>query len=366
MKVEYMVRTLRITLMIAFWCLSSLSLPYQHIFVAFPQTKTSDVYKKIAPSTVLIRTNEGGGTGFIVSSDGLIVTALHVVEGASDVAIKTQQGVTYNEVILLAKDERRDIAILKVAASSLPAVVLADEELSPGDEVIVIGNPLAVEELQVSVSTGILSGIRNLNKDTKVLQITAPISPGNSGGPVLSKNGKVIGVISFKLVKGEALNFAIPIVYAQNLIAQSAVANPLMAWKASGRVPFGGQPSLELPSKKPPMNLSGKWKPYNYNSTWYIKDDGHNVQIYYDPGAIYGGVMLIYEGVWEGDIIVGLELDQSTRFVMKPIKENLLRYTRFDRGPNLKDSREKVLTKARKVASKIPNEGTAMWTRVIE
>jgi S1-C subfamily serine protease len=70
-----------------------------------------------------------------------------------------------------------------------------------------------MEELEVTISTGILSGIRNLGKNTKVLQITAPISPGNSGGPVLSENGKVIGVISFKITKGESLNFAIPISY---------------------------------------------------------------------------------------------------------------------------------------------------------
>ncbi|MBK7803733.1 MAG: serine protease [Chloracidobacterium sp.] len=83
----------------------------------FGQSKTGEVFRKVSPSVVLIRTNEGGGSGFLVSSDGFILTALHVVDGASQVSIKTQSGKVYSDVSMFAKDQNSDVALLKINGS---------------------------------------------------------------------------------------------------------------------------------------------------------------------------------------------------------------------------------------------------------
>ena len=85
-----------------------------------PQSPASEIYKQTAPAIVLVKTERGGGTGFIVKPDGVIVTAWHVVDGATKVGIKTQAGEVYDQVFLLAKDERKDLALLKIAGFDLP------------------------------------------------------------------------------------------------------------------------------------------------------------------------------------------------------------------------------------------------------
>lgn len=203
---------------------------------ALSQSKANEVYKKVSPAVVLIKTDKGTGTGFIISSTGVIATALHVVDGASKVAVKTQAGDIYDDVSLLAKDERRDLAILKVGGFDLPTVNLGNsDDLNPGDQVLVIGNPLGAEQLRTSISDGIISGIRDLGDGYKVIQVTAPISPGNSGGPALSANGYAIGVVVFRLREGQSLNFAVPINYFRGLLNSTDVNKPVAQWKnASG------------------------------------------------------------------------------------------------------------------------------------
>jgi len=321
---------------------------------AFSQVKTSEVYKKIAPSIVLIRTNEGGGSGFIVSANGLVLTALHVVDSVSQVSIKTQNGTVYKNVSLLAKDEDRDLALLKIDGSNFSTANLSNEEISPGDEIIVLGNPLALEELEVTISTGILSGIRNLGKNTKVLQITAPISPGNSGGPVLSESGNVIGVVSFKITKGESLNFAIPIIYAQELI-KNAPNKPLLTWSNNGSNPFEKNSSLTLPAKKPLYNLTGYWSSPKFVSTYYIKDDGQKV-------TVWNGSTLIYDGKWEGDFVLTATTDFENREILKPIDSThiLFKWMLYKE----KGGWEKILEEIKLKASKLTiKSATDIWTR---
>lgn len=258
------------------------------------QSKASEVYKKSAPTTVLIKTDKGGGTGFLVSSSGIIVTALHVVDGATKIGIKTFSGDVYDRVSLLARDERKDIAILKIPGFNLPSVELGNsDDLTPGDQVVVLGNPLAVVELTTSVSDGILSGIRDLGEGFKVLQITAPISPGNSGGAVLTSEGKVVGVVSFKLVKGEALNFAIPINYVRGLLASMDPTKPIANFD-------GGDGKADLFTNKAVRSISGTWK----------ANDGQILQIV-DRGAQVVVLNLTYpatnqDAQWIGDMVFGI------------------------------------------------------------
>lgn len=196
------------------------------------QTAPSDIYKKASPATVLIKTDKAGGSGFIVTASGVIATSLHILEGANKVAVKTQSGEIFDNVELLAKDDRKDIALLKITGFDLPVVDLGNSnEISPGDRIVVIGNPLATEKLQTSITDGIISGIRDFGWGYKVIQLSAPISPGNSGGPVLSVNGKAIGIAAFKLTAGENLNFAVPINYVRGVLESIDSNKPLAIWK---------------------------------------------------------------------------------------------------------------------------------------
>lgn len=122
------------------------------------------------------------GTGFVVSKDGRIVTNYHVIKSGSSAIVKLPGGAFFVVDGMLAFDKARDIAIIKAHGENLRTVTLGNsDQLQVGEEVVAIGNPLSLES---TVSNGILSGIRSVGKKGgKVLQITAPISPGSSGGP---------------------------------------------------------------------------------------------------------------------------------------------------------------------------------------
>lgn len=151
------------------------------------------------------------GSGFFISADGLLATNAHVIEGASKVVLRWQ-GKTGNATRIVKFDPRFDLVILKSSFSVTPPVKLGDSELvTVGEEVIALGNPYGLEG---TVSTGIISGIRPMD-DTKYLQITAPISPGSSGGPIFNDKA-VIGIATASLSGGQNLNFALP----SNLLRQ--------------------------------------------------------------------------------------------------------------------------------------------------
>jgi len=111
---------------------------------------------------------------------------------------------------MLASDKARDIAVIKAHGENFHTVTLGDSsQVHVGDEVVAIGNPLSLES---TVSNGIISGIRTIEEEgSKFLQITAPISPGSSGGPLFDMAGQVVGITTLDIKGGESLNFAIPI-----------------------------------------------------------------------------------------------------------------------------------------------------------
>lgn len=161
----------------------------------------------------------GGGSGFIVSEDGYIITNKHVVdEKDADYTVFTNDGEKYDAKVI-DQDALNDIAILKIEKSNLPFLEFEDsEKLKPGQTAIAIGNPLL--EFQNSVSVGVISGLsRQITASTSffgkseqldnVIQTDAAINPGNSGGPLLNINGNVIGV-NVAVGSGENLGFSIP------------------------------------------------------------------------------------------------------------------------------------------------------------
>ena len=160
------------------------------------------------------------GTGFVVTSNGFIVTNYHVIaEGTSSVA-KLPDGAIYVLEGVVASDKARDIAIVKATGKSFQKLILGNSDrVEVGQEVIAIGNPLSLES---TVSNGIVSGIRTAEDlGGKFLQMTAPISPGSSGGPLFNMTGEVIGITTLFVKGGENLNFAIPINDAKGLLAHS-------------------------------------------------------------------------------------------------------------------------------------------------
>ena len=160
------------------------------------------------------------GSGFVLTSDGYIVTNYHVVKDAQTVKVTMYNGDEY-DAQYVGGDEDYDIAVIKIEATGLPAVTLGNsEELNVGDHVLAIGNPLG--DLTFSMSGGMVSSVnRTINVDGtpfNMIQTDASINPGNSGGPLLNSYGEVVGIVSAKYssygTSGESvegLGFAIPI-----------------------------------------------------------------------------------------------------------------------------------------------------------
>ena len=160
------------------------------------------------------------GSGFVVSKDGRIVTNYHVIKNGSSAIVKLPDGAFFVVEGLLAFDKDRDVAIIKAHGANFRTVTLGDSgRVQVGDEVVAIGNPLSLES---TVSNGIVSAIRTIvDEGGKFLQITAPISPGSSGGPLFNTAGEVVGITTLYLKGGENLNFAIPVDDAKRLLVEN-------------------------------------------------------------------------------------------------------------------------------------------------
>lgn len=156
----------------------------------------------------------GSGSGFFISETGLIATNFHVIDYADSIDVVTSDNKTYPVAYVAYFDVARDTAIIKIdAPDKFPYVKIGDSnKLELGQEVIAIGNPLG---LQNTVSTGIVSSIRNNSYRTapgsKDIQISAPISPGSSGGALFNMYGEVVGITYARELDGQNLNYAIPI-----------------------------------------------------------------------------------------------------------------------------------------------------------
>ena len=170
------------------------------------------------------RVERGTGSGFILSSDGRLITNAHVVEGSKTVTVTLKDGQTY-EGEVLGVDPVTDVAVLKIEATELPVVTIGRAEaLIPGEWAIAIGNPLGLDN---TVTVGIISAIDRSSsqvgvpdKRVRFIQTDAAINPGNSGGPLLNSQGEVIGINTAIRADAQGLGFAIPIETAQRIANQ--------------------------------------------------------------------------------------------------------------------------------------------------
>ncbi len=202
------------------------------------ENKTAGTYEQVAnavtPTVVEIVTESistdtsfwgggyvtsGAGSGVIISSDGLIITNNHVVEGANTITVTTKDGTEY-QAELIGADPDSDIAVIKIDATDLPFALVGDSDtLKVGQEVVAVGNPLG--ELGGTVTNGIISALsRDVNiegTEMTLIQTNAAVNPGNSGGGLFNMYGELIGIVNAKSTTTssgtsvEGIAFAIPV-----------------------------------------------------------------------------------------------------------------------------------------------------------
>lgn len=203
-----------------------------------PPTTVEAIAELVTPTVVGIETVEitqdmfmrnrevaGVGSGFIITSDGYILTNQHVVtDNPKKITVSLKDGNSL-EADLIWSDATLDLAVIKIEASNLPVAVLGNSEsLSVGQMAVAIGNPLGLT-FERTVTSGIVSALNRSIIDGStiaedLIQTDASINKGNSGGPLLDKNGNVIGINTYKISSGEGMGFAIPINIAKPIVKQ--------------------------------------------------------------------------------------------------------------------------------------------------
>jgi hypothetical protein len=211
---------------------------------------------------------DGLGSGFLVSPDGVIVTNFHVIQHAHALQVETFDGEVYDNVYYVTADPRRDVAVLKVPVEGAVSLRLgSDTAAVVGAEVYAMGHPLG----QTSTFTdGLVSASRTV-EGVSMIQISAPISPGSSGGPVMDERGEVIGVATMVLAGGQNLNYAVPVRYVRPLLGTGdqprRFARSLLPRASGGLASVGERPSARPGSSRvgermPPRSTSGgsRWE----------------------------------------------------------------------------------------------------------
>jgi S1-C subfamily serine protease len=181
-----------------------------------------DIFEHAAPAVVKIvlydatGTTRGLGSGFFLGG-GRVITNAHVVSHAYSGEVQSRAR-TYRSVTILKEDTDLDLALLGVEDAGEPLLSMSNStSLRPGQRVIAIGNPLGLDR---TMSDGLISAVRTLPGGVQLLQISAPVSPGSSGGPLLDLNGSVIGVTSASMSDGQNLNFAVSVQTVRRFLAQ--------------------------------------------------------------------------------------------------------------------------------------------------
>jgi regulator of sirC expression with transglutaminase-like and TPR domain len=181
------------------------------VYAAEPVLSSKELASQLRPSIVVITyagrdgNQQGLGTGFVIDKSGLIATNLHVIGEARPISVQTADGKSLSVQAIHASDRALDLAILKVDSENLPPLTISNEKPAAGEPVVVMGNP---QGLKHSVVTGVVSGVREID-GRNMLQLAIPVEPGNSGGPVVDLQGRVLGVVTMKSAVTENLGFAV-------------------------------------------------------------------------------------------------------------------------------------------------------------
>jgi len=195
---------------------------------ALAELTVKEAVDRFGEGVVLIKNPSALGSGFIIREDGHIVTNAHVVQGETQLTVTVYRKVdgafekkVYEKVKILAVNPFVDLALLQIDAAELGDTKLTKVFLGNADDVKVGNSVFAVgapQGLERTVSEGIVSTTNRENKGMVYIQTTAQVNPGNSGGPLFDRKGQVVGVVAWKLLFSEGLNFAIPIHYVQHFL----------------------------------------------------------------------------------------------------------------------------------------------------
>ena len=181
---------------------------------------TPELAKKASASMLTVTTPSGQGSGVIVDAAGVFVTNLHVIRGDTTASVKLANGDVYDDVSVVDVDERKDLVLLKIKAIGLVPAVLGDsDQEQAGDRVVLIGSPRGLE---LSVSDGLISAVRDSGEGYRLFQTSAAASPGSSGSGMFNEFGELIGIVSSKITNGENLNFGIPVNYMRGLLSSQS------------------------------------------------------------------------------------------------------------------------------------------------
>jgi len=185
------------------------------VSLALSQENLPVLIKKVEPAIVVIVTYDqegkilGQGSGFFINQEGDVVTNFHVLQEASRAVVRTNDGKEYPVEKIVAEDKAGDLIRVSVKIPKETVRPLSTVTTLPevGERIVVIGTPLGLDR---TVTDGIVSAVREIPGFGNIIQVTAPISPGSSGSPVINMKGEVVGVATFFVVAGQNLNFAIP------------------------------------------------------------------------------------------------------------------------------------------------------------
>jgi hypothetical protein len=224
-----------------------------------PALSGDQVVERVSPSAVSILVGKGDGqvagvaSGVIIRADGVILTANHVVKGMREVQVRLKSGEIYDQVELIASDERRDVAALRIAATGLPVLPIGNSaNAASGATVFVVSNAVG---LPWTASSGILSATRMADDvpgaggGYRILQFTAPLAPGSSGGVLVDAEARILGIVVGSLSVGQNVNFAIPI----DSVAGLANASGGTRFDSGARLqPYGGKGTTAATPTGPP------------------------------------------------------------------------------------------------------------------
>jgi S1-C subfamily serine protease len=178
------------------------------------ETELTKLVNEIRPAVVTVIVYDinqqvaGIGSGFFIDKDGHLITNYHVLDGRYTAEVKTADGNAYPIKLIVADSKAADLVkvLVDIPRKKFKWVKTADRLPSIAEQILVVGSPMGLEQ---TVSEGIVSSIRTIPAVGEFFQMSAPISPGSSGSPVINLKGQVVGVATFQMIRGQNLNFAV-------------------------------------------------------------------------------------------------------------------------------------------------------------
>lgn len=192
---------------------------YSTLRTPAPDRSVRELVQELGEAVVQVRTPAGLGSGFFINEEGYLITNFHVIEGETQISVEVYhqrrgqlERTVYKQIAIVAINKFQDLALLQVKDKGAPQFVKAplgdSDTLAVGERVFAIGSPLGLER---TVTEGIVSTKTRQYMGDLYLQTTAPLNPGNSGGPLFNLRGEVVGVANAKIMFVEGVGFAIPV-----------------------------------------------------------------------------------------------------------------------------------------------------------